>query len=281
MNHNGCLLEQVSGDLITLIQRTDVKHRDKECPSAIRESVREEITVADFETILRDLAPSRILDVATGRGDCLRWLREIYPEVEMIVGVDIDESTIEHARDSMNYKDVLFEVMDTSHLEFDDESFDLVAVCFSLHHFSDLEKSLEEMVRVIKPGGWLLVIEMYRDSPRETQQTHVLLHDWWADIDQAAGKPHYQTFTRQRILDILDDLMLIESQVFDNEGSDDGALDPERIAHITERCDMMLEKTKGTERHDILKKHGAELYERLRTVGYAPASQLIALLQKP
>ena len=237
--------------------------------------------MTDFETILRDLAPARILDVATGRGDCLRWLREIYPDVEMIVGVDIDESLIEHARDSMDYKDVMFEVMDTSRLEFDDESFDLVAVCFSLHHFSDLEKSLDEIVRVIKPGGWLLVIEMYRDSPRETQQTHVLLHDWWAEIDQAGGKPHFKTFTRQRILEILDDLMLIESQVFDNEGTDDGARDPERIKHIRERCDVILEKTRETEQYNLLKERGASLYDRLEAVGYAPASQLIALLRKP
>ena len=114
----------------------------------------EEGIVADFETMLRDLAPARILDVATGRGDCLRWLRDIYPDVEIIVGIDIDESSIEHARKSADFKDVQFEVMDTSHLEFDDESFDLVAVCFSLHHFENLERSLDEMTRVIKPGGW-------------------------------------------------------------------------------------------------------------------------------
>lgn len=235
----------------------------------------------DFETVLREIGPKRILDVATGRGDCIRWLLEMYGDVDLMVGIDVSERAIQAARESISKGSVVFRVMDTADLDLDDESFDMVTICYSLHHLESLEQSLNEMVRVLKPGGWLLIIETYRDDPRESQLTHVYLHDWWAEIDRIAGIPHNKTFTRERIVTLLDDLELTEIQLFDSHGDDEQAKERKMISRLIERNDFYPEKIKDHPRYEEFKARGRELNERLRHIGHTPASQLVALLHKP
>lgn len=49
---------------------------------------------------------------------------------------------------------------DARALPFDDAAFDLVATRYSAHHWPDVPAALREMVRVLKPGGWLLLIDV-------------------------------------------------------------------------------------------------------------------------
>ena len=52
---------------------------------------------------------------------------------------------------------VTFQVMDALAMEWPDESFDLVWACESGEHMPDKKKYVEEMVRVLKPGGTLVI----------------------------------------------------------------------------------------------------------------------------
>jgi ubiquinone/menaquinone biosynthesis C-methylase UbiE len=75
--------------------------------------------------------------------------------------------------------------MDAERLCFEDDSFDTVAISASLRHLSHIQRVLDEMVRVLKPGGHFIAAEMHRDGQTEAELTSVYLHQWVAQVDTA------------------------------------------------------------------------------------------------
>jgi demethylmenaquinone methyltransferase/2-methoxy-6-polyprenyl-1,4-benzoquinol methylase len=95
------------------------------------------------------------LDVATGTGDLALALRGSGAEV---VGCDFSEEMLERAR--AKAPELRFEWADALALPYDDGSFDAATVGFGARNFSDLDRGLAEMVRVVKPGGRVVVLEI-------------------------------------------------------------------------------------------------------------------------
>lgn len=116
---------------------------------------------------------SRVLDVATGTGDfAIELLEHVSPAGE-VVGSDFSEKMLERARIkgekalegvSLRFPDqaggLSFEWADALELPYADDSFDAATVGFGARNFSDLRRGLEEMVRVVRPGGRVVVLEM-------------------------------------------------------------------------------------------------------------------------
>jgi demethylmenaquinone methyltransferase/2-methoxy-6-polyprenyl-1,4-benzoquinol methylase len=98
---------------------------------------------------------ARALDVATGTGDLAVALRVAGAEV---VGCDFSEEMLDRAR--RKEPAARFEWADALALPYDDDSFDAATVGFGARNFSDLPKGLSEMVRVVKPGGRVVVLEI-------------------------------------------------------------------------------------------------------------------------
>jgi demethylmenaquinone methyltransferase / 2-methoxy-6-polyprenyl-1,4-benzoquinol methylase len=98
---------------------------------------------------------SRALDVATGTGDMAIALARRGAEV---VGSDFSEGMLERAREKA--PDLVFEWGDAQELGYPDDSFDAATVGFGARNFADLGRGLSEMVRVVKPGGRVVVLEI-------------------------------------------------------------------------------------------------------------------------
>ncbi len=98
---------------------------------------------------------SRALDIATGTGDFAVALRAAGAEV---VGCDFSEEMLERAR--RKEPSARFEWADALALPYEDDSFDAATVGFGARNFSDLGKGLREMVRVVRPGGRVVVLEI-------------------------------------------------------------------------------------------------------------------------
>jgi demethylmenaquinone methyltransferase/2-methoxy-6-polyprenyl-1,4-benzoquinol methylase len=98
---------------------------------------------------------SRALDVATGTGDFAVALRAAGAEV---VGCDFSEEMLERARSKEPAAH--FEWADALALPYEDDSFDAATVGFGARNFSDLGKGLREMVRVVRPSGRVVVLEI-------------------------------------------------------------------------------------------------------------------------
>lgn len=107
----------------------------------------------------------QILDVATGTGDvALSILNYAHPE-SSLTGIDLSEQMLAIARKKLQGRHCQLMQADAEHLPFADNTFDCVSVAFGVRNFAHLEKGLEEMCRVLKPGGKLVVLELsYPDN---------------------------------------------------------------------------------------------------------------------
>jgi demethylmenaquinone methyltransferase/2-methoxy-6-polyprenyl-1,4-benzoquinol methylase len=111
---------------------------------------------------LKALHPKSILDVATGTGDLsLMMAKRLRPE--KITGIDISAAMLELGRQKakkLGFGTLIdFREGDSEDIGFPDATFDAVTVAFGVRNFQNLEKGLKEMLRVLKPGGRLVVLE--------------------------------------------------------------------------------------------------------------------------
>lgn len=116
---------------------------------------------------LKDLKPQSILDIATGTGD-LAILANKLLDPQHILAVDISEGMMDVGRqkiDKLNLSDkITFEKQDCMALKIEDNSFDAAIVAFGIRNFENLDQGLSEILRVLRPGGKLMILEL--STPR-------------------------------------------------------------------------------------------------------------------
>jgi demethylmenaquinone methyltransferase / 2-methoxy-6-polyprenyl-1,4-benzoquinol methylase len=125
-------------------------------------------------------AGARALDVATGTGDlAFELARRVAPGGE-VVGTDFSERMLELARAKALGRGeqlVRFEPANALALPFADGEFDAATVGFGARNFSDLERGMREMVRVVRPGGQVVVLEI--TAPRRPPLS--IFYELWFD----------------------------------------------------------------------------------------------------
>jgi demethylmenaquinone methyltransferase / 2-methoxy-6-polyprenyl-1,4-benzoquinol methylase len=110
---------------------------------------------------LAQLGPgNRALDVATGTGDLAIALAERVGADGEVVAVDFSKRMLELARTKSNGLAIQFVTANALALPFSDEEFDAATVGFGARNFSDLDRGLREMVRVVRLGGRVVVLEI-------------------------------------------------------------------------------------------------------------------------
>jgi demethylmenaquinone methyltransferase/2-methoxy-6-polyprenyl-1,4-benzoquinol methylase len=111
--------------------------------------------------MLSDINPSRILDIATGTGDFAIQSLTLLPEE--VIGVDISEGMLEKGRQKMVKRKIDHIISmrsgDSEDLPFEDNYFDALTVGFGVRNFQNLELGLAEMLRVVRTGGKLVILE--------------------------------------------------------------------------------------------------------------------------
>jgi demethylmenaquinone methyltransferase/2-methoxy-6-polyprenyl-1,4-benzoquinol methylase len=104
-----------------------------------------------------------VLDIAGGTGDLAARFAEIVGDKGRVVLADINDSMLQVGRDKLIDKGKLanieFVQADAQYLPFPDNSFDCVSIAFGLRNVTDKDMALRSMLRVLKPGGRLLVLE--------------------------------------------------------------------------------------------------------------------------
>ena len=105
--------------------------------------------------------PLSTLDVACGTGD---MVVELLKHGCTVTGVDLSEEMMTIAKQKA--PSATYMVADAEHLPFADGSFDAVTCAFGVRNFVHLEQGLSEMLRVLKPGGRMVILELATpDSP--------------------------------------------------------------------------------------------------------------------
>jgi ubiquinone/menaquinone biosynthesis C-methylase UbiE len=234
-----------------------------------------------LKTILENLENVKVLDTATGGGGFLDILASYVQKPAQCVGVDQSTKAIEFARQKHAESIFTFEVMESENLLFEDEAFDVVGISNSLHHLSDVKKALSEMVRVLKPGGFLVVYEMISDNQNEKQMTHVLLHHFWAEIDSRLGIPHNETYTQEGLFQLLEKAEGVT--VFDkwvSEEETEAELTAEDYSFIENSITNYIDKAKDFEDIKTFEDKAVKLKDRLATVGFQSAKEWMVVLKK-
>ncbi|MDE5780444.1 MAG: class I SAM-dependent methyltransferase [Lachnospiraceae bacterium] len=104
-------------------------------------------------------ADMKILDLGTGSGYLSFPIAKKYSNIS-IIGLDIVEKALEANRTKAreeNIRNISFITYNGIDFPFADNEFDMVISRYALHHFPDIQKSISEVSRVIKPGGFLFI----------------------------------------------------------------------------------------------------------------------------
>ena len=111
---------------------------------------------------LTGLQTQIILDTATGTADLPIMIAK-YLHPKKIVGIDISERMLELGRKkiaALNLTGTIeLQAGDCEAINFPDNVFDAITVAFGVRNFENLENGLREMIRVLKPGGKLVILE--------------------------------------------------------------------------------------------------------------------------
>jgi demethylmenaquinone methyltransferase / 2-methoxy-6-polyprenyl-1,4-benzoquinol methylase len=116
---------------------------------------------------LKDIQPKKILDVATGTADVAIMASQLL-NPDKIIGIDISQGMLDIGDKKIEKLGLTNKIQllkgDSEAINFDDNSFDAVTVAFGVRNFQQLEKGLSEILRVLKPGGKLVVLEFSKPS---------------------------------------------------------------------------------------------------------------------
>jgi ubiquinone/menaquinone biosynthesis C-methylase UbiE len=100
----------------------------------------------------------RYLDVGCGVGSAARAIAE--SQDLDVTGVDVDPGQIATANAGASRPNLRFVTMDATSLSFGDAEFHIVASSMATHHMKKWELALSEMVRVLRPGGYLIYVDL-------------------------------------------------------------------------------------------------------------------------
>jgi demethylmenaquinone methyltransferase/2-methoxy-6-polyprenyl-1,4-benzoquinol methylase len=126
---------------------------------------------------------SRVIDVATGTGDlAIALARAVAPDGE-VLACDFSEQMLARAR--AKAPQLRFEWADALALPYASDRFDAATVGFGARNFSDLSRGIEEMVRVVRPGGRVVILELTRPT-REPLAS--FFRAWFDRIVPALGR---------------------------------------------------------------------------------------------
>jgi ubiquinone/menaquinone biosynthesis C-methylase UbiE len=102
-------------------------------------------------------AGERILDIGAGKGEKAARILQAFPGTE-VFAVDPNERRVAEAK--RDHPGVRSAIARAEKLPFNDAFFDKAYSTMALHHFSDLDRALGEVSRVVKPGGCYVILEV-------------------------------------------------------------------------------------------------------------------------
>lgn len=236
----------------------------------------------NWKLALEQVEKGKILDVATGTGGFLDELNQYLIKPEEMVGIDANQESIDKGKERFKERPYQFFSMDAHEIHYPNEYFDLVAISNSLHHFEQPIKVLEEMTRVLKLGGILLVYEMVRDNQTDSQMSHVLMHDFWGKIDSQIGRLHNPTFTQKQLRNLLEAINGLALKSEELEPTKEEELEAAEQEELKEIMNHYVELAKENQLQDIegIEQQAEEIMAWVEKAGFASASQYFYLLEK-
>jgi SAM-dependent methyltransferase len=165
---------------------SDAEDRD---PTALEDPDRSGAALYERVAAGAPLRGRDVLEVGCGRGGGAAFIFEHYGPRSML-GLDLASSAVERGRRDYGRPRLEFVQGDAEALPFDDASFDVVLNVESAHWYPDVGRFLDEVFRVLRPGGLLLLADVrYTNLPEHGDDKFMPRVDMRAFIAQLNASP--------------------------------------------------------------------------------------------
>jgi ubiquinone/menaquinone biosynthesis C-methylase UbiE len=138
-----------------------------------------------------EISPKRILDIGCGTGRFLRIASDTWSHAELY-GIDPSRKMISEAT-RLTPKGI-FRVGFAEEIIMTDESMDISVSSLSFHHWSDQQKGLYEIVRILKPGGLfcladhsLSIAKHFGENVKSGKEIHAMMMNVGLEVKQQRG----------------------------------------------------------------------------------------------
>lgn len=223
----------------------------------------------------------KILDIGSGKGDFIHLLDSVYQDYQEIIGIDIVDYILEMDEAAFNHNPKIKwmdkDVLDTI---FPKQSFDVISLSNTLHHMSDIKSLFDKMVSLLKPGGILIVIEMFTSNELTNEQvSHKILHSFSAKILREMNIVHSQLSNKNCILETveknvsipIDQHWVLETKPYEN---------PVTVEYLWGLIDQLLESVKDSPNYKAYLKDAQGIKTYLKENGLSLQKQVCVVLKK-
>ncbi len=109
-------------------------------------------------SVIKRIAPERLIDIGCGPGAFLEEVQKHFPDIQLNA-LDLSEEMIEETRLRLS-KSAIATVGDSESMPLEDEQYQVVTCNMSIHHYPHPQNAVNEMYRILKKGGYLLLNDM-------------------------------------------------------------------------------------------------------------------------
>jgi len=110
--------------------------------------------IQEIVSFFGDINNKKVIDIGCGKGRFMKKLKFLFPKAELY-GIDISEKMLQFN----NFKEFNLSVENILNINYPESSFDRVYCVETLEHAIRVEKAIEEMCRILKPGGKIIIID--------------------------------------------------------------------------------------------------------------------------
>lgn len=232
--------------------------------------------------LLNQFDHANILDVGTGTGNFIGLITSVYKDFNSIVGIDTTEGVLQLARENFNDERITFRQIDGNQTDYPDNHFDIVCLSNSLHHLNNVSSLFNEMSRILKNDGIIIVAEMISNDLTRKQMSHLKIHHFAAKTDRLRGDTHNETYTENQINELLDketNLSVDKSWILKILGSNDEEL-PDRFKWFEDTVSRLINRVPEELQTKELLEEGNEVVKYIKEHGFDTCPTKIMVMKK-
>ena len=239
--------------------------------------------ICSYREVLGNLTVNRVLDVATCQGHFIQVLMESLPVPGQMIGMDISRRFYLPDEHPFSEKNVHFVRMDFNAPGFYAHAFDMVVMGNALHYMDDVPHVLNQMMTLLKPGGYLLISEMMGEARTLAQQPHLAHFQWWVEISELLGcRDHNPLVSAYVLAGYLKGLHLADVEYFILPGDSDEDCDrEERQQSIQRRSGKALKNLMDHAEYPRLKAESDRIQALQQMHGWQFQDHLVILAKIP
>ncbi|NQV50380.1 MAG: methyltransferase domain-containing protein [Candidatus Marinimicrobia bacterium] len=214
------------------------------------------------------------LEFGCGDGTFLKYILNQNKSFQSIAAVDINPGSVALARNKLDDYAIDFIIQETLPLAFDKHHFSAITLSNTLHHIRDKAAVLNELKRLLKPGGQIIVTEMISNELSEAELTYFKLHCLRADIDRNNQIYHDATYASHEIEGMIKEtgLRILSKAIILNEKI--GGVDETEIQSVTASLEEMIANESLSPGFEELKQKAQSVKDSLLQFGIKRPRQI-------